>query len=779
MIWLLLALHVIAIPAIALITNRFGRIGLLVGAIPTTFAATWAGFRLGSPVDEVSVQWVSSLDLSFTFLVGPVGRLMTLLVGGIGALVFIYAYGYFSDASKNVGRFGATLMAFATSMLGLVWADSVWTLFIFWEFTSITSFLLVGFKNTDPGTRNAARRALVITVSGGLALLAGLVVLVDATGSARLSEMSTLINDGAVLSPTSASVAAALIILAAATKSAQFPFHVWLPGAMAAPTPVSAYLHSATMVKAGVLLMALTSPLLGDAAWWKPLGLSFGAASMIWGAIGALRHHDAKLILAWGTVSQLGLLISLLSLGTAKATFAAISILFAHAIFKAALFMVVGEIDVRTGTRNINELRGLARSMPLAFAVAVASGASMAGVPPLLGFTAKEAAVEAVLTLSGGERLLVGVIIIGGSVLTVAYTLRFLLTVFGPFGGRNDAANGPMTDTEVAASRWAMTLPSALLGVTSVAGFIFLGLANQIVRPAAIQLDAKAEVYELLRWPGLTLGLGVSAGIVAGGAVVGVWSARRSSTIPRALGAEAIDIGLDEIISQARQFTSRVQHGSLPVYLVTTATVAALATTPFLWSIDVDTLRWWDRPMQGFLAVAVVGTAITTLLVNSRLGAALALGSVGIAVTGLFVVHGAPDLVLTQLLVETVVVVGFVIGLGHLKREFPPVGQIWMTIRIVVSGLVGLGIAGALAATAAAPSGQPPTAELTEGAVTEGGGNNIVNVVLTDLRALDTVGEVVVLAVVAIGVLSLAKSSRSDSEDAEGVGGDLLEGDPA
>ncbi len=766
MIWLLLALHVLAIPAIALTTDRFGRVGLLLGAVPTAAAAIWAAIRLGATPDTVAVEWVNGLDLSFTFQIGPVGRLMTLLVGGIGALVFLYAYGYFSDTSKHLGRFGATLMAFATSMLGLVWADSVWTLFIFWEFTSITSFLLVGFKNTDPGTRNAARRALVITVSGGLALLAGLVVLVDQTGTARLSDMGVLIKDGAVLSPTAASVAAALIILAAATKSAQFPFHVWLPGAMAAPTPVSAYLHSATMVKAGVLVMALTSPILSDAGWWKPLGLTFGAASMIWGAIGALRHHDAKLILAWGTVSQLGLLISLLSLGTAKATFAAISILFAHAIFKAALFMVVGEIDVRTGTRNINELSGLARSMPIAFAVSVASGASMAGVPPLLGFTAKEAAVEAVLTLSGSERLLVGAIIIGGSVLTVAYTLRFLLTVFGPFTGRDDALPVATATpaTEVSPARWAMSTPSALLGVISLAGFVFLGSANDIVRPAAIHLDAKAEVYELLRWPGLTLGLGISAGIVAGGAVVGLWSAKRSSMVPRPLGAEAVDVGIDEIISEARRFTSRVQHGSLPVYVATMATIAALATTPFLWSIEPDALRWWDRPMQGFLAVAVVGTAISTLLVTSRLGAALALGSVGIAVTGLFVVHGAPDLALTQLLVETVIVVGFVIGLGHLKRDFPPVGQIWKTTRIIVSGLVGLGVAAALASAAAAPSGSPPTAELTEGAVDEGGGNNIVNVVLTDLRALDTIGEIVVLAVVAVGVLSLARSAQPDDE---------------
>ncbi|MEZ5375794.1 MAG: hydrogen gas-evolving membrane-bound hydrogenase subunit E [Acidimicrobiales bacterium] len=758
MIVALLALHVAAIPAIALAANRLGRRGLLIGAVPTLTTALWAAGNPGAPT--ASASWVRGLDLSLTFQLGPVARLMTLLVGGIGALVFVYAHGYFSDTAANLGRFGATLMAFTTSMLGLVWADSAWTLFIFWEATSITSFLLVGFKNTDSASRTAARRALTITVAGGLALLAGLVVLVDATGTDRLSEMAAAIANGAELPTTSAAAAAALIVVGAATKSAQFPFHVWLPGAMSAPTPVSAFLHSATMVKAGVLLLALTAPMLASSSWWTPLGLFFGGTSMLWGAIGALRHHDAKLILAWGTVSQLGLLVSLLAIGTAKAAFAAISLLFAHAIFKAALFMVVGEIDVRTGTRNITELRGLARSMPLAFATAVAAGASMAGVPPLLGFAAKEAAVEAIVKLEGAERLFVGGIVVGGSVLTVAYTVRFLLGVFGPFGSNPGAAPTP-----VQKARPTLGLPSVVLGATGVIGYLFLGVVNDLVSPAAVRINAGADVYSLYRWPGLTVGLALSVAIVAVGSAVGWSIARRSTTVPRPLGASLVDASIDEAISRARRVTGRVQHGSLPLYVATMASVAALATTPFLWSLDTSSLRWWDLPVQGALALAAVGTASTTLLVTSRLGAALALGSVGIAVSGLFVVHGAPDLVLTQLLVETVVVVGFVVGLGHLDQEFPRSGQVWRTTRVVVSGLVGGGVAIALAATATAPTVASSSAELADGAVNEGGGNNLVNVILTDLRALDTVGEVVVLAVVALGVLALARPSKT-AEDA-------------
>ncbi len=760
MLWLLLSLSVLAIPALPLAIHRIGRAGLFMGVVPTGVAAIWAATDADGA--SASAPWVPGLDLSLTFSVQPVGRLMTVLVGTIGALVFVYAHGYFTDSSKHLGRFGATLMAFTASMFGLVWSDSVWTLFVFWELTSITSFLLVGFANTDPAARRAARRALVITVAGGLALLAGFVVLVDATGTAQLSEMASRFDDVRRPDGTAMSVAAVLIIVAAATKSAQVPFHVWLPGAMAAPTPVSAFLHSATMVKAGVLVMALTSPVIADAAWWKPLGLTVGAASMLWGAIGALRHRDAKLILAWGTVSQLGLMVSLLALGTAKATFAAVSMLFAHAIFKAALFMVVGEIDVRTGTRDIGKLHGLSRSMPVAFAIAMVSGLSMAGAPPLLGFAAKEAAIEAVLKLDGTERLLVAAIVVGGSVLTVAYTVRFLLCTFGSFGapGVSNAVA-----TTVKASRPTMMLPAATLAMASVVGFVGLGSINAMVRPAAIQLDPGAEVYELLRWPGATPGLAVSAVIVAVGSFVGLLAARTTSSAPRPVGADRVDSGLDAVIVIAGRLTGRVQHGSLPVYVATMAGVAALATVPFLWAIDLGALRWWDRPVQGLLAAAVITTGAGTLFVTSRLGAALALGSVGTAVTALFVVHGAPDLALTQLLVETVIVVGFVVGLGHLERDFPPVDHVWKTTRIVVAGLVGLGVAAALAATASAPSGRPPTADLVTASVDEGGGNNVVNVILTDLRALDTVGEVVVLAVVAVGVLSLARAGRTDDPD--------------
>ena len=757
MIWFLLALHVVGCVAAATIGDRWGRRVFAVAAIPSVVTAAWSVVRLGTTdVVAVDVAWVEGLDLSLAFSVGPLAALLTLIVSGIGALVFVYAAGYFTDDASGLGRFAATLTAFSAAMVGLVWAESVWTLFIFWELTSITSFLLVGFKTTSASARLAARRALLITVAGGLVLLAGFVLLVDATGTARLSEMGPV--DGAT-----ASVAAVLVLIAAATKSAQVPFHVWLPGAMAAPTPVSAYLHSATMVKAGVLLVALTAPILSNLDVWKPLGLAFGLASMIWGAVVALRQVDAKLILAWGTISQLGLLIALLSIGTGKATFAAASLLVAHAVFKAALFMVVGEIDVRTGTRNIDELSGLWRSMPVATVVAVVSGASMAGVPPLVGFPAKEAAIEGVLGLQGFEAWFVGGMIIGGSVLTVAYTVRLLLGLF--------ASVPSAAPTSVAPARGALTLASGVLGALSLFAFIFLGTVTDIVRPAATRINGGADAYSLLRWPGLTTAFLVSVAVVAGGAVFGAWLARRHGVAPAPRGAAAVDALSDAGLVAARWTTGRVQHGSLPVYLATMAATAGLATIPFAFAIDSDGLTAWDNPMQAMLAVLVVAAALTTSVLGSRLGAALGLGVVGLGVAGLFVVHGAPDLALTQLLVETVVVVGFVVGLGHLARQFPRTGQLWRGVRISVAVIVGVGVTIGLLAAASDRVAAPPVEAIVTEAVDEGGGNNVVNVILTDIRALDTLGEIVVLAVVAVGVLALARPkgailTRSTDADA-------------
>ena len=741
MILNLLLLHLFVCALLAAGSRRLGRIGLLIGAVPPAAATVWAAGRLGASQPEAAdLRWVNGLDLGLTFRVDAFVDVMTLIVSGIGALVFVYAYGYFSSRAAGVGRFATTLLAFSAAMLGLVWADSVWTLFIFWELTSITSFLLIGHKSTDRTALAAARRTLMITGAGGLVLLAGLLLITHSAGTTLISRLTPV-------SGTAATVGAVLVMIGAATKSAQIPFHVWLPGAMVAPTPVSAYLHSATMVKAGVVLVAVLGPALGGVASWQALGLAFGIASIIWGAIGALRHRDAKLILAWGTVSQLGMLITLFSAGTPKAILAAVALLVAHALFKGALFLVIGEIDVRAGTRNIDELGGLARSMPGAFSIAVLAGLSMAGVPPLLGFVAKEAAIEATLALDGPDRWAIAVGVIGGSVLTVAYTVRFLIGVFG---------RGP--EIEPAPRRATMTLPAALLGVAGIAGYAALGPVNDVLRSAATRLSGTAEIAKLYRWPGLTPALGISLAVLVLGAIGGVVASRRHLRTPAPRGARWSDGSLDATLAFARAVTGRLQHGSLPVYLVTMTAAAILATIPFLSHLGLEHLYRWHAPPQAILAVTIVAAALAVASVGTRLGAGLALGAVGITIGAIFVIHGAPDLVLTQLLVETVIVVGFVLAFGRLSRRFPPVGLRWRAVRLAVAGLGGAAVVIGLIAASGDPAGAPPISEMVSGSVGEGGGRNVVNVILTDMRALDTVGEVVVLTIVAVGILALARA---------------------
>jgi multicomponent Na+:H+ antiporter subunit A len=387
----------------------------------------------------------------------------------------------------------------------------------------------------------------------------------------------------------------------------------------------------------------------------------------------------------------------------------------------------------------------------------------MAGVPPLLGFASKEAAVEAVLKLKGFEAFIVGAAIFGGSALTVAYTLRFLIGVFGSSGprlpGGADSAE-ELEPTPVAGPILGMAIPAALLALAGLVGFFTIGFVNDIVIPAAAELHPEAGEFKLYRWPGFTTGFVISMLIVGSGTVIGLIAARLPTSVPDTVGANRADGFIDGLLVVCRAVAARVQHGSMPVYLATMGTAMVVASLPFVSGLEFSHLVLWDNPLQGFLAAAVVASAFAGAFVGSRLGAALSLGAVGIGVSGLFFVHGAPDLALTQLLVETVIVVGFVIGLGHLASRFPGSAGTWKTVRLGLAALGGLAVMAGLTAAGVSPTGQAPIDQLAGPAAEEGGGDNIVNVILTDVRALDTFGEVVVLATAAIGVLALARASR-------------------
>ena len=424
---LMLAVYGLAAAAAPWLVGRLGtRAFVVLSAVPAAaFVATLStsrGARDGAPYTE-SVRWIPGLDVDLAFQLDTLSWAMSLLVTGVGALVLFYCWGYFSDDEPGLGRFAATLTAFAGAMNGLVVADDLILLYVFWELTTIFSYLLIGHLTTRPTSRRAAIEALVVTTAGGLAMLVGLVILGAQAGTDRISEIVADPPSGSLVN-----VAVYLLLAGALTKSALVPFHFWLPAAMAAPTPVSAYLHAAAMVKAGVYLVALLAPGFAGTPGWRPLLVTAGLLTMWVGAWRALRQHDLKLLLAYGTVSQLGFLTLLLSIGTREAALAGLAMLLAHGLFKAALFLTVGVIDHCTGTRDIRKLSGLGRARPVLAVGGTLAALSMAGVPPLAGFVAKEAGFTALLELGSTTSLLVLAGVVVGSALTAAYSARFVFS---------------------------------------------------------------------------------------------------------------------------------------------------------------------------------------------------------------------------------------------------------------------------------------------------------------------------------------------------------------
>jgi multicomponent Na+:H+ antiporter subunit A len=431
----LVALHLLLALLAPALGARIGRRVFLVVALAPLATVVWAATRYAGVVDGTDVvsttPWVPGLDMTLDLRLDPLGLLLVTLVAGVGTLVFLYCARYFSATERGVGRFAGVLTAFAGAMLGLVLADDVLLLYVFWELTSVTSFLLIGYSDEKEDSRRAAVQALLVTTLGGLVMLLGLILLSLEAGTTSLSGILAEPPGG-----TTTSVALVLLLVGAFTKSAQVPFHPWLPAAMAAPTPVSAYLHAAAMVKAGVYLVARFAPSFAEAPPWRPLVITVGVVTMVVGGWRALRQTDLKRLLAFGTVSQLGFLFVLVGAGTREAALAGAALLLAHGLFKACLFLTVGIIDHETGTRDLRVLSGLGRRLPVLAVSATLAAASMAAVPPLFGFISKEAAYEAFL--HGGPAdlaTLAGLFV--GSVLTGAYSAKF---VWGAFATKTGCA---------------------------------------------------------------------------------------------------------------------------------------------------------------------------------------------------------------------------------------------------------------------------------------------------------------------------------------------------
>ena len=524
----LLAAHLVMALAAPALVSWLGRRAYLVLALAPASAAAWALSQTTAvmagrgPVE--SVEWVPGLSLELAFRLDTLSWLMVLLVGGVGALVLVYSSAYFSATAGGLGRFGGVLVAFAGAMLGLVVSDDLLLLYVFWELTTVFSYLLIGHYADRKASRRAAMQAIVLTTAGGLAMLVGLVVLGHAAGTYRLSEILADPPAG-----TAVTVAVVLLLVGAITKSALVPFHFWLPAAMAAPTPVSAYLHAAAMVKAGVYLVARFAPAYADLPAWRVIVLALGSTTLLVGGYRALRQHDLKLVLAFGTVSQLGLIVLLVGYGTRATALAGIAMLGAHAMFKAALFLVVGVVDAATGTRDLRRLSGVGRALPVTAVAGALATASMIGLPPFAGYVAKEAALDALLHDDGGWPAVVVLVAVAvGSALTVAYGLRLFWGAFSskhpsvavahPDPAGTDA--GPV-EGFAAVSRPPLLLvaPAMVLALLGIAVAAVPRVGDHLLSPYAETL-ARGEAGHLVLWAGLTPALGITAAVLAAGVLL-------------------------------------------------------------------------------------------------------------------------------------------------------------------------------------------------------------------------------------------------------------------
>ena len=725
------------------------RRGLLVAAalIPYGVQLVVAAALWGEGSDPATLEWIPALGLELRIVSDELNLLLTMVVAGAGLLIAGYSIAYFTDGAKRA-KFLALMALFSGGMAGIVASDDLFGLFIFWEITTVASYLLIGFNDEDGAARASALQAVLVTTAGGLAMLGGFVLLVLESGT---STISALVADPP--STTATTVALVLVFLGAFTKSAQFPFHFWLPGAMAAPTPASAFLHSATMVKAGIVLLLFLAPGFGGETVWSVIVTTVGLVTMVVGAVGALRRVDLKLLLAHGTVSQLGFMVALVGLDLIGM---AVAVLVGHALFKASLFLIVGVIDKATGTRDIRRLSGLGASMPLAAIAGGVAAVSMAGIPPVLGFVTKEAALDALIANGYWVPL---VVIAVASIMTVAYSARFW---FGAF------ATTPTDDpAEPKAVSAGLLVGPVVLTLLTVG----LGLIPAPVQTAVS--EAVGEKVKLVLWPGFKLALAVSTLIVVAGIYAYVtqprWERsaplRRFPVHPRSRAERGYAAAVRGLNVVADRVTGVVQNGSLPTYLAVIF-VAVLGVPVVTWVAryreDVS-LGITNSPAEVALVGVTIAGAVAATVAQRRMAAALLLGVVGYAVAGIYVVFGAPDLALTQVLIETLTIALFALVLVRLPRRFgsDPLSLV-RGARLAVAGFVGVFVFAA-AVLASSVDHDRTIADSYIELAPEAGGRNVVNIILTNFRAIDTLGEITVLAAAAVGISVLVRHARRPS----------------
>jgi multicomponent Na+:H+ antiporter subunit A len=758
----MLVVAVAAVFALAALTpllvRALGRDAGYLGAAVLAGIAAWLGASgpavLGGEAVAAEVRWIPQVDVAFTLRMDAIGLLFALIVLGIGAVVLAYSARYFGrDQRRKASRYLALLTFFAGSMLGLVLADDVVLLFVFWELTSISSFFLIGGLGEG---KAGATRALLTTSIGGLALFAGAILLGVEGGTTSLSALAA--DPSAIVASPLAPVIVVLLLLAVATKSAQLPFHFWLPGAMVAPTPVSTYLHAATMVKAGIYLLFRTTGILSEVPMWTPTLVLLGGLTAVYAAFVATTQDDLKSLLAFSTVSQLGMIVLVLGVGTPLAIAVAALYTLSHALYKATLFMTVGIVDHETGTRSLAELGGLRRHLPLVALAGGLAAVSMAGLLPLVGFVAKEEAFAALLHAEAGWVGPVGITLaVLASFGTFAYSARYYLGTFeGPV--RTPAHRAPV----------GFALPAVLTAVTGLAFGLVVPTLDPLVNGVARDGTGTDPELHLALWHGLTLPLGLSVLVVLVGTTLYLQRQRVTALLTRRQlprGADVFDRSYDGFLALG----SRVGHSATsdaPVsYLLPVLLTAVVAVGVVTSSID---LRELGDPApslagDGVVIVLLLGAVVTAVVAKGRLAAIAALGLAGFTVAVWFVLLGAPDLALTQILIETLTVALVVLVFRRLPGRFPDAGRRRKVIGIVAAAVVGTGVT---VATYLA-TGRRELSEIGGSLLAEGegltGGANVVNTILVDFRALDTLGEVVVLAIAALGIVALVRFVPRDA----------------
>ena len=710
----------------------------------------------GGEALRFSYAWVPGLGVNLSFRIDGLSLLFALLITGIGTLVLIYAGGYLAN-DPMLGRMLTLLLIFMAAMLGIVTSDNLIGLFVFWELTTISSYLLIGYKHEYEKARKAALQSLLVTGIGGLALLAGMVLLGQIAGTLEISEMLTQ-GDVVRAHPLYSGILA-LVLFGAFTKSAQFPFHFWLPGAMEAPTPVSSYLHSATMVKAGVFLLARLNPVLGGTEAWQLLLTFFGGATMIVGSFLAVQQTDLKRILAYTTVSALGTLVLLIGVGTDDAIKAAMVFTLGHALYKGALFQVAGSVDHETGARDILHLGGLRTAMPITAAAAMLAALSMAGLPPMLGFIAKEVQYKANLS----EPILIGVALLT-NILTVVAAGFVSLRVFTgqPTPATEQAHEAPL-------SMWLGPVALALGGLG--AGLFSTQIGNLLIGPATGSVLGKVKAVELVLWAGIEGAAGQALALsgvtlIAG---IGLYYARSmfpriaAATAPLAtLGAESwYHRAVNGMLALAERQTRVLQNGYLRFYigLIIMTTLILTGLMLLVGRVTITIPQDWTDVRVYELVVALIILAATTFVLRatSRMAAVVGLGFVGYGMALVFLLFAGPDLAITQFAVETLVAILFVLVVYRLPR-FSNLSTTGARLRSAALAIAGGVLMTLLTLMALAEPGESRLSGfLAENSQPLGNGRNVVNVILVDFRSFDTLGEIAVIGVAAIGIYALLK----------------------